>query len=478
MKIETTPREDHQMEMVVEFEAAQMEGAKRRAARKISEKAKIPGFRPGKAPYDVILRYYGEAAITEEAIEILVDENYSKAVDEAGLKPGAAGSLENVESIDPPKMKFLVPLMPTIELGDYKAVRKPYKWQAPAESEVESAIEDLRRMYGRTETVEREVQDGDFVSVDVLGTKAKAKEGDAPVFERSGYPVVAGKEKDGEWPFPGFAKKLLGAKPGEKVEFLHKFAKDDENEDVRGLTVNFEATIKVVRASIMPELSDDFAQRTGLGQTLDEFRQRMRENVNDESRSKYDDEYYEEVINLIKSNAVIKYPPQVLAHEAEHVVDDLKQRLAQQGMEFETYLKMRDTTLEKFTEEEAKPVAQKRLERGLIMDEIARIEEIKIDEETLGQEFNQAWANLSMYDEQFNKATKGGTRASKELVNAVAMDTANRLLTRRVLDRIKAIASGEAEAAATEAGEQPKAEEAAVEEKPKAKKSKKAAKTE
>ncbi len=482
MKIETTPREDHQMEMVVELETTQMESAKRRAARKISEKAKIPGFRPGKAPYDIVLRYYGEANITEEAVEILINENYTKALEEAGIRPAAAGSLENIESTNPPKFKFVVPLQPVVELGDYKSVRKDYDWQAPSEAELEETINNLRGMYSRPEPVERESIAGDFVTVDVIGTKVGAAVDEEPAFDRNSYPIVAGKdEKESEWPIPGFSMKMVNVKAGDTLEFDYTFSSDAEDETLRDQTFKFTVIVKTVRSSSLPELDDAFAQKTGLGQTVEEFRQRMRENIDEESRNKYDDEYFEELIDMIKAGATVKYPSQVLEHETEHVIEDLKRRLEQQNTEFDTYLKMRNTTLEKFTEE-AKPVARKRLERGLIIDQISRAEEIKLDEEALRQEFSKTWTEMAMYDPDFSKVTKGGTQVSNELVDAVAMNTANRMMTRSVLDRIKAIATGTYVAAETV--EEPKAEEVvedaapAAEEapaaaKPKARKSKK-----
>ena len=94
MKIETHPREDHQMTMVVEIEPEKLEGARHKAARRIAEKVKISGFRPGKAPYDVVRRLYGDGAITEEAVEILVDEIYPEALKDTKTEPAAAGQLE------------------------------------------------------------------------------------------------------------------------------------------------------------------------------------------------------------------------------------------------------------------------------------------------------------------------------------------------------------------------------------------------
>ncbi|HEY3311219.1 MAG TPA: trigger factor [Anaerolineales bacterium] len=446
MKIETHPRDDHQMTMIVEIDQEKMEGARHRAARKIAEKVKISGFRPGKAPYDVVRRLYGDAAITEEAVELLVDEIYPEALKDTKIDPGAAGQLENIESMDPPRFIFTVPLKPSVDLGEYKSVRLAYEFNAPGDGELEEENTNLRRMYAKTETVDRAVEDGDYVLVDVTGRKTKAKEDEEALVERKGFAIVARKEeKETEWPFPGFAGKLIGIKPGESKEFSHKYAKDFSEVNLAGQNVRFEVLVKTVRSVNMPALDDDFAKLTGLGQTVDELRQRLRENIEMDARNHYDDEYFEKLMDQIKAGATIKYPPQVLDHEVEHVLEDVERRLKSQGVEnLEAYYKMIDSNKEKFIEEQARPTSVKRLERGLVMDELARVEKIEIDNESLEAEFNNSWASLAMNDQEFAKRTKNGTKASREIVDAVAMDSANRLLTRRVLDRIKAIATGEA----------------------------------
>jgi trigger factor len=448
LKIETHPRDDHQTTMIVEIEPDRLEGARHKAARKIAERAKIPGFRPGKAPYDVVRRLYGDAMITEEAVDLLVNDIYPLAIKEAEIEPAGMGQLENVESLDPPKFVFTVPLAPTIDLGDFKAVRLPYEWIAPDDQKLDEAIADLRRMYSSTETVERPAAEGDFALVDVSGVKAKPKEGEENpnLLERTGYAVLVRKEeKDDEWPFPGFSRKLIGVKPGEEIELTHKFSKEDPDEVLKGQNVKLTVKVKTVRGVNMPELDEAFAMKTGLGQTVDELRSRMRENLEAESRAEYDDKYFEDLIDRIKTGATIKYPPQVLNHEMEHVLEDVERRLKSQGIEnMDTYYKMVNTTRDQFIEDQARPVAQRRLERGLIMDEVARVEKIEVDEQSLEQEFNNSWATLAMSDPEFSKRTKGGTRPTRELIDAVAMDSANRLLTRRVLDQLKAIATGAA----------------------------------
>ncbi len=445
MKIEQTPRDDHQMAVTVEVESERLEAARRKAARQISNRVKIPGFRPGKAPYDVVRRYYGDAAITEEAIEILVDEIYPKMLQESGIEPAAAGKLEDVTSLEPPTFKFLVPLRPTVDLGGYRAIRKPYNFTPPGEDKVQEALDDLRRMYATTETVERPVKDGDFVLVSVSGKKENAAEGeDQSALSRSSYAVLVREgERDDDWPFPGFPSKLVGMNPGETKTFTYAYPKNYDDAFLAGANATFDVTVKTVRGMTLPELNDDFAKTVGGGDTLDDLMNNLRESLTRQAKAEYDDKYFSELIEEIKAVATIKYPPQVLEHEAEHVLEELKRRLAEQGMDFETYLKMREMDEAQFTQQEVMPVARKRLERSLIIDEVVREQKIELDEETLKQAFTQDWIRLLSTDQEFAKATKNGSRAPRQLINAVALDSANRLMVERVLDHLKASATGQ-----------------------------------
>lgn len=439
MKIESQPREDHQVNLIVEVDPDQMEKAKRKAARKISERSKIPGFRPGKAPYDVVKRFYGDGAITEEAVEVLVDQIYPDVLKEAGVQPGAAGSLENIEKLDPPTLKFLVPLAPTVDLGDYRSIREPYEFLPPGEEKLTEAIENLRSMYSTTENVDREIKEGDFVLTDVKG---QANEKELPDLTRAGYPVfVRSEEKEADWPFPGFGLKLVGMKAGDTSTIKHKFPKDHAKEELQGVAVDFEVMVKSVRGVTLPELNDEFAKSVGV-ENIEELRNRVKENIEAQAKADYDDKYFNDLFDKIKAGATIKYPPQVLAHEEEHVLDELKRRLSDQHLDLDTYIKMQQTDMEKFMADEVRPTAVRRLERSLLIEEITRQEKIELDQTKLEEAFHQNWASLSSTDEKFAKMTKGGSRASKELVDAVVVDTANRMMVSRVLDRIKAIATG------------------------------------
>lgn len=463
LNIEKTIEENHEARLVVEIEPEKMEQYKRSAARKISERGKIPGFRPGKAPYHMVVLNYGEQAILEQAIDYLVDAEYPNILKEAGVEPGAMGSLEAIDSFDPPKLIFRVPLAPEVDLGDYHSIRMPYEWSAPPQEEVDKALEDLRQMYGATETVERETQEGDYVLVDL---KSETTE-----MNRTGFPAyLRQEERDLEWPWTGFAKELLGMKPGDIKTVRHTFPEDWDVEELQGKAVEVEVTVKTVRGTTLPELNDEFAKSTGIAETLEDLKKAIGMDLEARSRAAYDDKYFVELIEKIKEGATFKYHQASLDHESEHVLEELSDRLAQQRMDLETYFKSRSTTRERFLEEEVMPVAKNRLERSLILDEIVRREKLEASDESLDAEFNQMLNTLVMQGLDLGKI-RGGKKGQEQLAQAVAMESMSRVLTRNALDLLKSIAIGEyktpeeraAEAEAAKAAEEAPAEEKADE---------------
>ena len=434
MKIEKQYQEDHSVKLIVEVDAEQMTTYKKRAASKISQRGNIAGFRPGKAPYDLVVRTYGEAAVTEQAIDMFIDSEYSNILKEADVNPGASGNLENIESMDPPKFLFSVPLAPEIDLGDYTSVRMDYEWVKPEQKDVDTALEELRQMYASTETVERVIESGDYVLLDVSS--------ETPELNRTGFATFVRKEeRDTEWPYNGFAKELIGLAAGESKTIAYTFTKDWDVEELREKAVEITAAIKTVRGVTLPEVNDEFAKTTGAGETVDALMEAVKRDVETRSQNEYDDKYFVDLIEKVKESATIKYNEHTLEHEGEHVLQDLSQRLAQQGMDLDTYFKVRSTTREQFMETDVKPVAKKRLERGLILDEIVRKEQLQIDDESLNAEYMNALNNLAMQGVDLSKLG-GGKKGQKELSQSIAMDAASRVMTRKALDMLKSIATG------------------------------------
>ena len=435
MNIEKQYQEDHSVKLIVDVEQEKMDTYKRRAATKISSRSKVPGFRPGKAPYDIVVRTFGDAAVTEQAVDLLIDAEYSNILKEADVNPGASGSLESIDNLAPPKLTFRVPLAPEVDLGDYHSVRLPYEWQAPEQKDFDAALEELRQMYATTENVDRAIEIGDYVLVDVKSETTEVNRTGFATFVRS-------EDRDTEWPYNGFAKELLGLKAGESKTIKHSFPEDWEVEELKGRDVEIEVTVKTVRGVILPDLDDEFAQKTGAGETVDALTETVKKDVEKRSQDGYDDKYFVELIEKVKEGATIKYHEHTLEHEGEHVLSDLTNRLAQQSMDLETYFKVRQTTREKFIEEEVNPVAKKRLERSLILDEIVRKENLQLDNEALDAEYNDTINGLAMQGMDFSKL-RGGRKGQKQLSEAIALESANRVMTRKALDMLKSIAIGE-----------------------------------
>ncbi len=447
MKIETELREDHQMKLVAELDNDLLEKYLRRAARKLSSETKIPGFRPGKAPYDVIRRVIGPELIEKQAVELMVDDIYPQALDEASLKPAAAGTLEEVISIDPPKFAFLVPMQPEVQLGDYRAIREDYQPPEVSDKDVENALRNLRSSYATAEPAQRPAQEGDLVYIKLDAHLVNPEEGEkAEIIQDSPYQIIIGESEDDqeEWPYKGFSNELIGLGENDEKTLGYTYPEDSSYEKLRGRQVEFHVTVQSVKLMHMPELNDELAKSLGNFETLEELRKSIREQLEAENQREYDQQYVSEIIDQIIEGATIKYPPQVLEEEIEHVMESVKEDLSKQKMDLDTYLKLRELDQEKFIEDEIKPAAVKRLQTSLVVEEIARQEKIELDSDELETAVSQTMDELQQMP-QFNKLRT--ERALRNLTNYVTFETATRLLNQRVTDRVKAIASGQAEQA-------------------------------
>ena len=398
MKIETNYLEDHQAHLKVEFDAEQLNDAKQRAARKIARQTKIPGFRPGKAPYGIVLRTVGEGSILEEAMEILIDDQYPKVLEEAKIKPYGPGQLENVVSFDPPVFEFKVPLDAEITLGDYHSIRIPYELPSVSEADIEHVLDDLRERQAVLEPVERAAQIGDQVFIRLSGTRLDPEEGESSILVTDRpMPVTISADESGqssEWPFPGFSHTLIDMSAGEQKSITHTFSEDSDYASLRGKSAEFSITVETVKSRTLPELTDEFVQTVGQYETVAALRDEIRSSLESERKEEYNDSYNDKIAAELIELAALKYPPQMLEHEVELFVDQLENRLAQQNMDMATYLKIRQLD-EAGLKEEIKPLAEQRMKRTLILTEIARQQNIQVNEQELEAESMRTMDQLS-----------------------------------------------------------------------------------
>lgn len=443
MKIETTPRDDHQVNLIVEFDAETMEEFRQKAARKIARDAKIPGFRPGKAPFAVIRRTYGDAAIEEQAIDLLVENKYAVMLDEAKIEPGAPGSMEKIISKDPLKVSFIIPLEPTVTLSDYHSIRQVYKLDPVGEEKIDAFIRRMQTAYSTSEPVDRPAQKGDMVYAKISAKRMKPKEGEPEeLLTDTPYQGIIGEDplNENDFPFEGFSEHLIGLSADSVESIRYSYPKDSKYEKLQGEKVEFVVTVQTVKSVKLPELDDNFAQMMGAFENLDALRKTVREQFEHEAKDNYDNQYFNDLLKKITEKSTIKYPPQVLEHEMEHVLEDITEDLAQQKLDLDTYLKSINKEKAAFLEEQVKPTARERIERTLILQELSRAEGIKLEESEMSQEFSKVISELQANNELKNLRRK---LSQQDLVNSIAMQTANRLMNNHVLERIKLIATGE-----------------------------------
>jgi trigger factor len=454
LKIETQPLEDHQVKLVVEVEPEPFEKAKRRAASRLSRRTKIPGFRPGKAPYQIVQRHIGEEVILEESLDILLKDLYPKIIEEAEIEPHGPGKLENVVSVDPLKLEFVVPLASEVELGDYRSIRFPYEPEETTEQDVEDVLQDLRHRQAMDEPVERPAQEGDHVYIRLSAERVIAEEGQDPalIADRPQSLLIASEDDDmeNEWPFSGFSRELIGMSPGDEKSLTHTFPEDSDYEALKGVTAEFKVTMEEVKSRTLPELNDEFAQSVGDYAGLEELRSEIRNSLEQQNKKTYDDDYDDKILNEVVEQSTIKYPPQMLEEEIDEVLHQLEHRLESQNLDLDTYLMTREMDKDDLREE-VKPVAEKRLKRSLVLLEISKEEDVDISPDEVQAETERALDILSRTMSEKDLRKLSTEQLIPNLVGNIMVD----MRISKTSERLQSIAKGEVEASEEMAGEEP-----------------------
>lgn len=435
MKIERQDLENRQTELQIEVASDQLQTAMQAASRRLSRGTKIPGFRPGKAPYEVIVGKFGEDVIFEEALERLGQEIYRDALEEEKIEPYAPGSLEEVIREDPLKLRYIVPLAPEVDLGAYREIRIPFEDAEVTDEAFEEAIEEIRQRQALIEPVDRPAEESDLVIIDLSGELLDPEdEEDAQLLDMKDISVLV--DPDTDVPTPGVMEHLLGLAAGDEKSYEYTFPDDNPNEDLRKRAAKFQIKCLEVKSRFIPEWSDEMAQNLGEFESLLDLRVKLRENLQKQAEMEAENQYRDEIMQKIVEGASVEYPPVVLQEETENLLQDLRMRLGNQNLALEDYLKIEGKTEENLREE-LEPEAIERIKRGLVLGKIVEVEELKVEDDEIDAEIKRLVEPL-------------GAEADKRLLEAfespagrhrIAMD----VLTDKAIRRIIAIAKGEAE---------------------------------
>lgn len=439
MKIETQPLDNHQLKVVVEVNPDEYEQSRQTAIRKLTQKVKIPGFRPGKAPTQIALKHLDPQLVVEETLETFVDNYYPKILEEAKIEPYGPGILEAIRNVEPPVMEFVVPLKPTVELGDYRSIRVPYEYENITQEDIDSTIKDLRVQLAVIEPVERPIQEDDIVYLDIKGEKID-EDGTSheTITSLSQYPIIIQSEQPIEWPFPGFSKQLIGKNKEDSFDIEYTYPADFQNETLRGSHVRFQGVIHDIKHRVLPELNDEFAQSVGNYSNLDELIQAVRDSLEHQKQDEYHEEYDDLVLDQIINISSIHYPPQMVEKEKKNILEQLKDRLARVNMDIELYLKTRKISQEEL-DKEIEQNAERNIRRTLVLFEVADKENIKVDPNQLQNNTQQAVDDMIRLLPE-NKRTK---LAEKQIASTIIENVMMNLLIESTLSRLRQIAKGE-----------------------------------
>lgn len=465
MNIQTERLENHSARLTVEVEVSQWEQAKKDAAAELSKKYRIPGFRQGKAPYNIVVRYLGEAVVVESAVDTLGKALYPEALEASKVEPIAAGNIEDFKLEPSPTFFYTVPLAPEIDLGEYRAIREDFEAPVASDDDVQKALRNMLQREAEVTETEEAIQVGDRVTVDVHSDFVDGPEEDAEGIEdgvpRKGdsftheHDAELNLDPENEPILPGFINALVGKKAGEDAEFELEVPADNTNyvEAVRGRKVHFNIGIKKVQNVKLPELNDEFAAKvTEKEETplnLEQLRERTKEELQKEMERVSLTNYANKVLDKIVEQAKVSYH-EVMVHDRIHeLIEELDGNLRQQGITLETYQKVTGITHEQL-HEQYHETAEGQLARSLVMGEVLVKEGITVTDEDVLGEINKTLAAFGENADQFRRFFDTPQQRSR---------IANTVLYDRLMERLAKIGKGESlDAPVAEASEASAAE--------------------
>ena len=391
VKTSTTELGDSRVRVDVEVGPDALERELTSAASEIGRDLKVPGFRKGKVPPQVVIQRLGRQTVLDEALRRALPGWYEDAVHDAGIAAVGDPKLDLDQLPDkgsPLSFTIEVAVRPTAELGDYKGLEAGRREPEVATEEVDAEVERLRESVASLETVDRPAGEGDFVVLDFTGTiDGEPFEGG----EARGYLLELGSGQLLE----GFEEQLTGAAAGEEREVRVSFPDDFDNEELAGKEAVFATSVKEVKEKRLPELDDDFASEAGGFDTLVELRADLESRIRDVKEREVERDFREAAVDAAAAAAKIEIPPELIDAKAREMWRHAARALARRGIEPATYLQMTGRTEDEIVEE-SKEDAEKALRRESALAAIVEAEGIEVSDQEVLDALREATVGSGM----------------------------------------------------------------------------------
>ncbi len=397
MSLQVEKLEGNMAKLTIEVPAEDFEAAVEKAYQKSKNKINIPGFRKGKAPRKMIEQMYGKEIFFEDAANYAIPTAYAKAVDECTeeIVSQPKIDIEQAEAGKPFIFTAEVALKPEVTLGTYKGVEVEKTDASVTDEEVDAAIERERESNARTVSVEdRAVQDGDLTVLDFEGfVDGEAFEGG----KGENYPLTIGSNTF----IPGFEEQLIGAEIDKEVEVNVTFPEDYQAQELAGKPAVFKCTIKEIKEKQLPDLDDEFAGEVSEFETLAEYKEDVRKNLGEKKAEEAKLEKEDKVVDAIIADAKMDIPEAMLETQQRQMAEDFAQRIQMQGLSLDQYFQFTGLTRAAFLEQ-LKPQAEKRIQSRLVLEAVAKAENIEASDEEYDEEIKKMADAYQMDVEEIN----------------------------------------------------------------------------
>ena len=381
MSVQVEKLEKNMAKLTVEVSAEDFKAAIKKAFNKNKNRFAIPGFRKGKAPQAMIEKMYGEGVFYEDAADEAINASYAEAMKESGLdivsRPEV--TIEKIGKDEPFVYSALVAVKPEVTLGQYKGVEVEKADASVSAEDVEAELKKVQEQNARLLTVEdRGVEDGDQTVIDFEGfVDGKGFEGG----KAEDYPLTIGSHSF----IDTFEEQLIGKKIGEECEVNVTFPTEYHAADLAGKPATFKVTVKEIKVKELPELNDEFASEVSEFDTLDEYKKDVEKKLAEKKEIEANSKNEDAVVAKVVENATMEIPDKMIDAQAENMVQDMARRMQSQGLSLHMYLKYTGMTVEQM-KEQARPDAEKRIRTRLVLEAVAKAENIQISDEKVDEE--------------------------------------------------------------------------------------------
>ena len=395
MSVQVENLEKNTAKLTIEVPAEKFEEAVQHSYNKNKGKFNIPGFRKGKAPFNMIKKMYGVGVFYEDAVDEVIDASYPDAAKESGLEIVSRPSI-SIEEIEEGKAfvyTAVVAVKPEVTLGEYKGVEVQKTKSEVTEEDIETEIKRAREKNSRLITVEdRGIEDGDQVTIDFDGSvDGKRFEGG----KAEDYPLTIGSHTF----IDNFEEQLIGKTTGEECEVNVTFPAEYHVEELKNKPAVFKVKVKEIQRKELPEANDDFASEVSDFDTMEEYKKDLTEKLQAEKieAAKTADE--DKVVDKVIENATMEIPDQMVEEQVNGMVNDYARRLESQGISFKQYVEITGMTAEKIGEQ-MKPQAIKRIQTRLVLEAVVKAENIQADDAAVEEQFDKMAEDFKMDKEQ------------------------------------------------------------------------------